>query len=71
MERQNFFCTVGLPKIQIQCKLHNYHARMLILPMNIEYIKGPTKVINNLANGLRQISKPYNVNAKQLYMYVY
>ena len=39
---------------------------MLILPMNMEYIKGPTKVINNLAYGLRQISKPYNVNSRQL-----
>ena len=44
---------------------------MLILPMNMEYIKGPTKVIKNLANGLMQISKPYNVNARQLYVYVY
>ena len=29
--------------------------------MNMEYVKGPTKVINNLANGFWQISKPYNV----------
>ena len=51
-----------------QCKLHSYtcRPRMLILPMNMEYSKGPTKVINNLVNGLRQISKPYNVNARQL-----
>ena len=39
---------------------------MLILPINMEYVKGPTKVINNLANGFWQISKPYNVNARQL-----
>ena len=44
---------------------------MLILPMNMEYIKCPAKVINNLANGLMQISKPYNVNTRELYVYVY
>ena len=34
--------------------------------MNMEYVKGTTKVINNLVNGFWQISKPYNVNARQL-----
>ena len=66
-DRRIFFCTMGSPKIQIQCTLHNYTCRpsKLILPMNMEYVKGPTKVINNLANGM-QISKPYNVNARHL-----
>ena len=37
-----YFFNNRITKDKIQCKLHNYtcRPRMLILPMNMEYIKG-------------------------------